>query len=116
MKYLSVITIKKVIELAKLEYEASEKLDQKNGTITLDKVPDLPKEYYDLLYFIHNLSNEEIAELATIMLIGRGDYDLEMYDQQILHHLGDPNCAEYIASKKMLATYLEKGFDILSKE
>jgi hypothetical protein len=115
MKYLKIETIKKVMELSKIERSVSEPLEENRGTVHISKLPEPPKEFFDLYEFIHSLPNEEIAELVVIMLIGRGDHDIDSYDQKLQEYISDPFHPDYLALKKPLGKYLELGLEKVSK-
>lgn len=66
---------------------------------------------HELTSAIHDLNDDEQADLLALVWLGRGDFALEDWDQARVtaRDIGRARIARYIAGIPLVSTYLEDG-------
>jgi hypothetical protein len=83
--------------------------DDGNADILEDKADDPTRE--ELAGAIHELNEDERAELVALAWLGRGTYDLEEWDEAVSTARSEHgrNAAKYLIGLPLLGDYLEDG-------
>jgi hypothetical protein len=81
--------------------------------VLADHADDL--DYQEFCSTVEDLEPDQQLELVALMWLGRGDYDVEQWEEACsaaqdrkTHHT-----AEYLISTPLVADYLEEGLDLL---
>ena len=69
--------------------------------------------YIELKGAIDDLEPDQQATLVALMWLGRGDYDLESWDEALSYatEVHGPNTPDYLIASPLLADYLEQGLE-----
>ena len=64
---------------------------------------------------IADLDRDQQVQLVALLWLGRGDYDVEEWDEAVAEagRLWNSRTAEYLISHPLLADYFEEGLDLL---
>jgi hypothetical protein len=67
--------------------------------------------YEELVTFVRNLDEEEQIELVALAWLGRGDYDIEQWDEakETAVERHNARTAQYLLGIPLLPDYLEEG-------
>ncbi|MEZ8447731.1 DUF3775 domain-containing protein [Vibrio splendidus] len=109
MKHLSIETVREIIELAKICYPVTRKPQVVSLSDPIEEVPGKS----DLYQKVSSLTSEQLAELQTLMLIGRGASGEnannwgDLYAEAIASQ--GTESVDYVASKYQLPEYLQNG-------
>ncbi|MBL4692813.1 MAG: DUF3775 domain-containing protein [Magnetovibrio sp.] len=84
--------------------------------ITLDSVADDPV-HEELLAFLEALSDEELIELHAMIMLGRGDVDMEGWSEAVQNASDDldENLPERLLQIPMISDYLANGLTQFGK-
>ncbi len=76
---------------------------------------ELERAEPELRAFIDRMSEDEQAELVTIMWIGRGSFEAEEFDEALETARSEAStpCADYLLGSPHLSDHLENGLDAL---
>ncbi len=76
---------------------------------------ELERAEPELRAFIDRMSEDEQAELVTIMWIGRGSFEAEEFDEALETAKSEAStpCADYLLGSPHLSDHLENGLDAL---
>lgn len=82
--------------------------------VTLQDTPDDPARE-ELLGAIHSLDEDERIELFALVLIGRGDYDVEQWEEALRESQDNPDnrTPRHLARMPMLGDHIEAGLNML---
>jgi hypothetical protein len=71
--------------------------------------------FAELMGTLEALNEDELAELVAMTWIGRGDFDVEDWEdaKDQARQRGTKGTAEYLLGTPLLGDYLESGFDAL---
>jgi hypothetical protein len=60
---------------------------------------------------VEDMGERQRAELVALMWLGRGDYDIEEWEEAVDDAVGDfsINAAQYVLAHPMVSDYLEEG-------
>ncbi|EPU5981158.1 DUF3775 domain-containing protein [Vibrio vulnificus] len=109
MNHLTIETVREVIELAKICYPVTGRPQVVSLSDAIEEVPSKR----DLYQKVSSLTSEELAELQTLMLIGRGASGESANDWDGLYAeaLGSQSSesVDNVASKYQLSAYLHNG-------
>ncbi|GAB7228800.1 hypothetical protein VrSk94_24880 [Vibrio rotiferianus] len=116
MNHLTIGTVREVIELAKICYPVTGRPRVVSLSDALEEVPGKS----DLYQKVSSLTPEELAELQTLMLIGRGASGETANDWEDLYTQArssqNSESVDYVASKYQLPVYLQDGLVKLGYE
>jgi hypothetical protein len=70
--------------------------------------------YLELKNAIEDLGPDQQATLVALMWIGRGDYDLDRWDEAVdyAREAASVSTADYLIATPLLADYLEEGLSL----
>ncbi|MDC5721928.1 DUF3775 domain-containing protein [Vibrio europaeus] len=109
MNYLTIETVREVIELARICYPVTERSQVVSLSDALEEVPNNTELYQK----VSSLTPDELAELQALMLIGRGASGESADDWGGLYAQARASqgseSVDYVASKYQLPEYLHNG-------
>ena len=98
--------------------------------VVIPEVPDSPADdwgrqvladhvddysYQEMLYAINDLEPDQACEVIALMWLGRGDYEVEEWDEAFRESLEswDQQTVHNLIATPLLADYLSEGLDLL---
>lgn len=112
-----------IVKAREFDAKVDPVIDDPGGNVTDDNdvevLADYPDDpvYEELIGFIESLSEDEVVELHALAMLGRGDADLDGWDDlvQTAQDDLDDNAAHRLLELPLLGDYLSEGlaaFDV----